>query len=103
MYMLERAFVTETIIDPNRVFLVSGQMVERKVGGREGVGAAVVQRVVHADDAAAAYRALAEQDPAFQPLGVASLFDYEDAARRVRACIDGQSDEWPLVEAAAAG
>jgi len=97
MQMRERESVSELKFDPRRVFLVSGQVLEKKVGGRERVSAAVTQRVVHADDGLEAYRRLAEAEPAFQPLGFGSLFDYEDAVRRVREAVEGRSDEWPVV------
>lgn len=91
-----------TDIDPRRVFLVSGQFRQQKVGGRGGVSADITQRVVFADDSAEAYKRLAEALPSFQPVGLASLFDYEDAARRLRAVVAGQSQEWDTIGAAQA-
>jgi hypothetical protein len=89
-------------IDPRRVFLVSGQFRQQKVGGRGGVAPDITQRVVFAEDSAEAYRRLADALPSFQPVGLASLFDYEDAARRLRAVVAGQSQEWDTICAAQA-
>lgn len=86
-------------IDTGKVFLVSGQMVEQKVGGREGISPVVTQRVVVAEDAAAAVRRLAEAEPTFKPLGQVSLAEYEDAARRLRAVAEGRSSEWSILTA----
>lgn len=88
-----------TPIDPRRVFLVSGQIAEQKVGRREGVGSTVHQRVVVADDAVAAYQCLALAEPAFKPVGLASLADYEDSAKRLRAVAEGRSEEWTVLGA----
>lgn len=90
---------TMSEIDAGKVFLVSGQMLEQKVGGREGISPMVTQRVVVAEDAAAAVRRLAEAEPAFKPLGHASLADYEVAARRLRAVAEGRSSEWSILTA----
>ena len=86
--------------DPKRVYLVSGQVVERKVGGREGRAPEVQQRVVVADDAEGAYKALAAQEPGFAPLGLASLANYEEAAANLRAVLAGDKTDWPLYHAA---
>ncbi len=86
-------------IDPRKVFLVSGQLLEQKVGGREGISPTVTQRVVVADDAVEAVRRLAEAEPMFRPVGHASLADYEDAARRLRAVAEGRSSEWSILTA----
>lgn len=86
-------------IDPRKVFLVSGQMLEQKVGGREGISPVVTQRVVVAEDAAQAMQRLAEAEPMFKPLGQASLSDYEDAARRLRAVAEGRSKDWSILAA----
>lgn len=86
-------------IDPRKVFLVSGQIQEQKVGGREGISPVVTQRVVVAEDAAQAMQRLAEAEPMFKPLGQASLSDYEDAARRLRAVAEGRSKEWSILAA----
>lgn len=89
----------KTPIDPSRVFLVSGQIAEQKVGRRDGLGPTVHQRVVFADDAVAAYQRLATAEPAFKPIGLATLADYEDSAARLRAVAEGRSQEWALLEA----
>lgn len=86
--------------DPNRVFLVSGQLAERKVGGRDGRAPEVLQRVVVADDADGAYKALAAQEPGFVPLGLASLANYDEAAANLRAALAGEKTDWPLYHAA---
>ncbi|RWA53158.1 hypothetical protein AU476_15190 [Cupriavidus sp. UYMSc13B] len=84
-------------INPRRVFLVSGQLVEQKVGGREGISPTVTQRVVIAEDPSKALQRLAEAEPSFRPLGHASLADYEDAAARLRAVTEGRSTEWSVL------
>jgi len=86
-------------INPRRVFLVSGQLIEQKVGGREGISPTVTQRVVIAEDPVEALQRLAEAEPAFRPLGHASLADYEDAAVRLRAVAEGRSSEWSVLVA----
>lgn len=89
----------DSALDPRTVYLVSGRVVERKVGGRVGLSSSLSQRVVFAQDVLAARALLAELEPAFQPIGLATLFDYEDAARRLRAVAEGRSDEWKSVGA----
>lgn len=96
---ITKSSAMQTPIDPTRVFLISGQIAEQKVGRREGVGSTVVQRVVVADDAVGAYQCLASTEPAFKPIGLASLADYEDSARRLRAVAEGRSEEWVLLGA----
>ncbi len=86
-------------INPRRVFLVQGQLVELKVGGREGISPSVTQRVVIADDPVEALKRLAEAEPMFRPLGSTSLADYEDAASRLRAVAEGRSTEWSILVA----
>jgi hypothetical protein len=86
-------------IDPRTVFLFSGQSVEQKVGGRDGPSPVVTQRVVVAEDAAVAAQRLAEIEPTFRILGVTSLAEYEDAARRLRAVAEGRSTEWTILAA----
>jgi hypothetical protein len=88
--------MTEMNTDPNQIFLVSGQATEEKVGGRGGLSPAVTQHVVVAEDAAAAYEALARNVKGFQPLGHASLAQYEQAAQKIRAVLAGESTDWPL-------
>lgn len=86
-------------IDPRRVFLISGQLLEQKVGGREGISPTVTQRVVIAGDPVEALRRLAEAEPMFKPLGHASLAEYEDAAARLRAVVEGSNSEWSVLVA----
>lgn len=88
---------TVSAINPQKVFLVSGQMLEQKVGGQEGRSPTVVQRVVVAEDAAEAIRKLEDAEPVFRPLGHASLAEYEDAAFRLRAVAEGRSNEWSIL------
>lgn len=83
-------------VDANKVFLVSGQMHQAKVGGRQGLGPGVEQRVVVANDQTAAYRLLATQEPGFKPVGHASLNDYVTTVHKLRAVLDGSSTEWKL-------
>lgn len=92
-----KATVSE--INPQKVFLVSGQMLEPKVGGQQGSNPSVVQRIVMAEDAAEALRTLGEAEPLFRPLGHASLAEYEDAAFRLRAVAEGRSNEWSILVA----
>lgn len=87
----------ESAMDPRTVFLFSGQTVEQKVGGREGISPVVAQRVVVAQDAVEAAKRLAQEEPAFRTLGFASLADYEDIARRLRDVAEGRSSEWSIV------
>ncbi|MES2879187.1 MAG: hypothetical protein V4713_12255 [Pseudomonadota bacterium] len=84
------------ILNGKEVFLVSGQLRETKVGGRKGVSPRVEQRVVIAKDDLAAYNCLSAQEPDFSPLGHATLDDYEETARKVRAVVEGNSDVWKL-------
>lgn len=86
-------------IDTRKVFLVSGQRVEQKVGGREGISPKVTQRVVIAEDDLEAIQHLAKIEPQFRPVGHATLADYEDTARRLRAVAEGRSSEWSLLVA----
>lgn len=83
-------------IDPKRTFLVSGQVIAEKVGGRHGLSPVVGQRVVVAQDELAAYALLATAEPGFRPVGHASLHDYEVAAAKLRAVATRQSTEWVL-------
>lgn len=86
-----------TMIDPQKVFLLSGQMIDQKVGGRAGVSPVVQAHVVVADDLALAIQSLSETEPRFQVLGGASLYDYEESARRLRDVVEGRSTEWPVL------
>lgn len=90
---------TVSPIDPRTVFLFSGQTVEQKVGGREGISPEVLKRVVVAEDIVSAAQLLVQQEPAFRTLGVASLADYEDTARRLRDVAEGSSNEWSILTA----
>jgi hypothetical protein len=103
MHMMKGSPVTEQSsdvpLDPRRVFLASGQVLERKIGGRDAPGPIIVQRVVHADNAEDAYRRLEAAEPAFQALGMVSLDEYEETVRRLRAVVQGISIEWPVIGA----
>lgn len=88
---------TDSAMNPRTVFLFSGQTVEQKVGGREGTSPEVLQRVVVAEDIVSAAQLLAQKEPAFRTLGVASLADYEDTARRLRDVAEGTSNEWSIL------
>ena len=83
-------------VDPTTVFLISGQELEDKVGGRRGPSSTTTQRVVIAPDASEAMRKLAELEPDFKRLGIASLSDYEAAVKSLRAVVRGTSTEWVL-------
>lgn len=85
-----------TTIDAAKVFLISGQESVAKVGDRRGVSPAATQRVVIADDAEAALLKLADIEPGFKSLGIASLKDYESTVQRLHAVISGDSTEWVL-------
>ncbi|WP_157896885.1 hypothetical protein [Acidovorax carolinensis] len=88
-----------SMVNPEKVFLVSGQMQEQKAGGRQGLSPQVIQRVVVAQDPVEALRMLGEAEPLFRPLGHASLADYEDTAKRLRAAAEGHSSEWSILTA----
>ena len=89
--------VTNDSIDPGTVFLFSGQAVVQKVGDREGARPEVTQRVVVAEDAVVAAQRLAKHDPSFRILGYATLADYEETARRLRAVVEGNSTDWTIL------
>ncbi|WP_304350877.1 hypothetical protein [Comamonas testosteroni] len=94
--MSEQMTTLNPTIDATKVFLISGQEAVVKVGDRRGVSPAATQRVVIAADAEAAMRKLAEKEPGFKSLGIASLFDYESTVQRLHAVISGESTEWVL-------
>lgn len=59
----------------------------------------IVQCVVIAADMRTAFDALKESNPKFNPVGSATLQDYEKVAARLRAIIRGEvtDDEWPVL------
>lgn len=84
------------ITNAKNVYLVSGQMTVTISGGREEVLPHVEQRVVVAEDARLAYECLATNEARFRPLGHATLHDYEDAAKKIRATLKGELSDWRL-------
>lgn len=72
----------------SEVFLVSGQIL-RRVDGVRQLAPDIEQCVVVARNRDAAYGTLAVSEPAFRPLGHATLKDYELAARRIVAAVEG--------------
>lgn len=72
----------------SEVFLVSGQIL-RSVDGVKQLSPEIEQCVVVAPSSDAAYGALAVSEPAFRPVGHATLQDYELAARKIVAAVDG--------------
>lgn len=83
------------ITNAKNVYLVSGQMAVTVSGGEE-VLPQVEQRVVVAEDARLAYECLATNEARFRPLGHATLHDYEDAAKKIRAALKGELNDWRL-------
>jgi len=74
----------------SEVFLVSGQFL-RSVDGVKQLAPEIEQCVVVAHNRDSAYGTLAVSEPAFRPLGHATLQDYELAARKIVAAVGGAS------------
>lgn len=85
-------------VKKNQVFLVSGQLKEEDAGGAR-LAPEITQRVVVAEDAQAAHGLLASTEPAFRPVGHASLQDYEDAVTKLRATLKGDATGWTVLVA----
>lgn len=83
----------------SQVFLLSGQIVERLVGGGQRLGVVVEHRVVVAPDAVAAYAVVAANAPDFMPSGFVSLDEQERAASKLRAAIGGGDVGWKILVA----
>ncbi len=81
---------------PTKVFLVSGHVAPAPAGALPEPSAGVVQRVVTADDEVAAFQVLREMEPHFQPIGIASLADYQAAVQGVLNTLAGKERAWPL-------
>ncbi|MEM8519049.1 hypothetical protein [Janthinobacterium sp. CAN_S7] len=71
----------------SEVFLVSGQML-RSIEGVKQLAPEIEQCVVVARNRDSAYDTLAVSEPAFRPLGHATLQDYEMAARKIAASVN---------------
>lgn len=82
----------------NEVFLISGQLLER-MDGTQQLAPEVEQRVVVAPNDRVAYRFLSEQEPAFRPIGFATLQQFEESAAKLRATIQGKETGWKLLVA----
>lgn len=72
----------------SEVFLISGQIL-RNVDGVRKLAPEIEQCVVVARSRDAAYGTLAAFEPAFRPIGHATLQDYELAARKMVAAVAG--------------
>lgn len=81
---------------PTKVFLVSGRVTASPAGALPEASGGVVQRVVTADDEVAAFQVLREKEPHFQPIGIASLADYQAAVQGVLNTLAGKERAWPL-------
>lgn len=81
-----------------QVFLISGQYV-RDVDGFQQLAPEIEQCVVIASDGPTAYKVIATNEPAFKPVGHATLQDYETAATKLRAVLKGETSGWKLLVA----
>ena len=87
----------------NEVFLVSGQQFRDVAdGGGRKLSTDIEQRVVVAQNGVDAYKQIAIAEPGFRPLGLASLHEYEEAVRKLRATLNGDEGGFPLITAVAA-
>lgn len=91
------------MIDSQRTFLASGQMLQKQEGGREALSPVIELQVVIAKDVQAAYALLAEKNADFKVLGMTSLADYEQAIAKIRATLKGENTGWGLMIAPGLG
>lgn len=82
-------------IRKDQVFLIQGQVLY----GDDGLQPSpeIGQRVVVATNERMAYGLLAEKEPAFRPIGHATLQDYEATAAKLRAVLKGEDLSWDLL------
>lgn len=84
-------------VKPEQVFLMSGQVIDAEPSGATQAATTIIQCVVVAADPAEAYKHIGAAKPDFRPIGLASLADYENAARNLRASLTGKVPEsWSL-------
>jgi len=84
------------VIQKDQVHLVQGQVMG-EVDGVQQLLPEIVQRVVIASDVASAFAALKGSESSFNPVGSATLQDYEVAAARLRAVVRGEDAGWPML------
>lgn len=85
-------------VNANHVFLVSGQRLTDVAGENATLSPEIMQCVVVANDATAAYKILESMESDFRPLGLATLADYESTASTLRAVLSGEAKSgWKLI------
>lgn len=81
------------------VFLISGQRQRSMPDGSMTLAPEIEQCIVVAQDDRAAYQSLAAADPDLQPVGHATLYEYERTAAKLRAALKGDETGWRLIVA----
>lgn len=80
-----------------QVYLVQGQLVSAASTRGGAPGPTIEQCVVVAVNDQDLYQCLATSKPDFRPLGFATLADYEDTAKKLRACLSREDRSWEIV------
>lgn len=86
-----------------QVYLVQGQYRSAAQEHAPDLNPTIEQCVVLATNDQDLYTCLAVSKPDFRPLGVATLADYENTAKKLRACVNSDDPAWEVILAPGMG
>ena len=84
-------------VSAEQVYLAQGQLIPGAPIPGAALSPTIEQCVGVAVNDHDLYQCLANTKPGFRPLGFATLADYEDTAKKIRACLKSDSPSWEVV------